>query len=186
MGLQSLFADCNLKLQLSLHTDSSSAKAVASRRGAGKSTRHMQTSRRKEWSDRTSCEDGETRNPRKSRSSRMSSLQLNGWKRVMQRSRTNRMMRLQRSRTSRRMQNCDGCILWIELSKMVESGDMDKLCGLGWNFATREKDQNHELTEWRLLRRCDVNCSAMPCAAATWQDIGLMSCRNWKRKRKKT
>ena len=43
MGLQSLFADWNLKLQLSLHTDSSSVKAVASRRGAGKSTRHVQT-----------------------------------------------------------------------------------------------------------------------------------------------
>ena len=42
LGLQSLFADWNLKLQLSLHTESSSAKAVASRRGAGKSTRHMQ------------------------------------------------------------------------------------------------------------------------------------------------
>ena len=42
-GLQSLFADWNLKLQLSLHTDSSSAKAVASRRGTGKSTRHIQT-----------------------------------------------------------------------------------------------------------------------------------------------
>ena len=27
----------------------------------------------------------------------------------------------QRSRTSRRMQNCDGCILWIDFSKMVES-----------------------------------------------------------------
>ena len=33
--------------------------------------------------------------------------------------------------------------------------------------------------------RCG-NCSAMPCAAATWQDKGLMSCRNWKRRRKKT
>ena len=43
MGLQSLFADWNLKLQLLLHTDSSSVKAVASRRGAGKSTRHVQT-----------------------------------------------------------------------------------------------------------------------------------------------
>ena len=42
LGLQSLFADWNLKLQLSLHTDSSSAKEVASRRGAGKSTRHIQ------------------------------------------------------------------------------------------------------------------------------------------------
>ena len=31
LGLQSLFADWNLKLQLSLHTDSSSAKAIASR-----------------------------------------------------------------------------------------------------------------------------------------------------------
>ena len=41
--LQSLFAYWNLKLQLSLHTDSSSSKAVASRRGAGKSTRHVQT-----------------------------------------------------------------------------------------------------------------------------------------------
>ena len=30
------------------------------------------------------------------------------------------------------------------------------------------------------------NCSAMPCAAATWQDKGLMSCRNWKRTRQKT
>ena len=43
LGLQSLFADWNLKLQLSLNTDSLSAKAVASRRGAGKSTRHTQT-----------------------------------------------------------------------------------------------------------------------------------------------
>ena len=43
MGLQSLFADWNLKLQPSLHTESSSAKAVASRRRAGKSTRHIQT-----------------------------------------------------------------------------------------------------------------------------------------------
>ena len=43
MGLQSLFADCNLKLQLSLHTDSSIAKALASRKGTGKSTRHIQT-----------------------------------------------------------------------------------------------------------------------------------------------
>ena len=43
LGLQSLFAGWNLKLRLSLHTESSSAKAVASRRGAGKSTRHMQT-----------------------------------------------------------------------------------------------------------------------------------------------
>ena len=43
LGLQSLFAYWNLKLQLTLHTDSSSAKAVASRRGAGKSTRHIQT-----------------------------------------------------------------------------------------------------------------------------------------------
>ena len=43
LGLQSLFADWNLKLQLSLHTDSSSAKAIASRRGTGKSTRHIQT-----------------------------------------------------------------------------------------------------------------------------------------------
>ena len=42
-GPQSLFAYWNLELQLSLHTDSSSAKAVASRRGAGKSTRHIQT-----------------------------------------------------------------------------------------------------------------------------------------------
>ena len=31
-----------LKLQLSLHTDSSSAKAIASRKGTGKSTRHIQ------------------------------------------------------------------------------------------------------------------------------------------------
>ena len=30
------------------------------------------------------------------------------------------------------------------------------------------------------------NCSAMPWAAATWQDKGLMSCRNWKRRRKNT
>ena len=43
LGLQSLFVDWNLKLQLSLHTDSSSAKAIASRRGTGKSTRHIQT-----------------------------------------------------------------------------------------------------------------------------------------------
>ena len=43
LGLQSLFADWNLKLQLSLHADSSSAKAITSRRGTGKSTRHIQT-----------------------------------------------------------------------------------------------------------------------------------------------
>ena len=43
MGLQSLFADWNLELELSLYTDSSSAKAIASRRGTGKSTRHIQT-----------------------------------------------------------------------------------------------------------------------------------------------
>ena len=44
LGLESLFAHWNLKLQLSLHMESSSAKAVVSRRGAGKSTRHIQTS----------------------------------------------------------------------------------------------------------------------------------------------
>ena len=43
LGLQSLFADWNLKLQLSLHADSSSAKAIASRRGTDKSTHHIQT-----------------------------------------------------------------------------------------------------------------------------------------------
>ena len=43
LGLQSLFADWKVNLRLSLHTDSSSAKAVASRRGADKSTRHIQT-----------------------------------------------------------------------------------------------------------------------------------------------
>ena len=43
LGLQRLFADWNLKLQLSLHTDSSSAKAIASRRGTGKSTHHIPT-----------------------------------------------------------------------------------------------------------------------------------------------
>ena len=43
LGLLSLFADWNLKLQLSLHADSSSANAIASRRGTGKSTRHIQT-----------------------------------------------------------------------------------------------------------------------------------------------
>ena len=43
LGFQSLFADWNQKLHLSLHADSSSAKAIASRRGTGKSTRHIQT-----------------------------------------------------------------------------------------------------------------------------------------------
>ena len=43
LGLESLFADWNLELQLSLYTDSSSAKTIASRRGTGKSTRHIQT-----------------------------------------------------------------------------------------------------------------------------------------------
>ena len=43
LGLQSLFADWNLELQLSLHTDSSSAEAIASRRGTVNSTRHIQT-----------------------------------------------------------------------------------------------------------------------------------------------
>ena len=43
LGLQSLFADWNLKLQLSLDTDSSSAKATSSRRRTGKSARHIQT-----------------------------------------------------------------------------------------------------------------------------------------------
>ena len=43
LGLQSLFADWNLELQLSLCADSSSAKAISSRSGTGKSTRHIQT-----------------------------------------------------------------------------------------------------------------------------------------------
>ena len=43
IGSAKLVCRLNLKLQLSLHTESSSAKAVASRRGAGKSTRHTQT-----------------------------------------------------------------------------------------------------------------------------------------------
>ena len=63
LGLQKLvFADWNLKLQHSLHTDSSSAKAVASRKGAGKGTRHILT--RMLWlqervaAKHTSCECG--------------------------------------------------------------------------------------------------------------------------------
>ena len=43
LGLQSHLADWNLPAELVLHTDSSSAKAVATRRGVGKSTRHIQT-----------------------------------------------------------------------------------------------------------------------------------------------
>ena len=43
LDLQSLFVDGNLKLQLPLHTDFSSGKTVASRRGADKSTRLIQT-----------------------------------------------------------------------------------------------------------------------------------------------
>ena len=43
LGLQSLFAHWNLKLQLLLHTDSSSAKAIASRRRTGNGTRLIQT-----------------------------------------------------------------------------------------------------------------------------------------------
>ena len=43
MGLHSSFADWNLSLRLSSHTDFSSARAVAARRGSGKSTRHIQT-----------------------------------------------------------------------------------------------------------------------------------------------
>ena len=35
---------------------------------------------------------------------------------------------LQRSRTSRRVQHCDACILWIEFSKVVESGEWTS-CG---------------------------------------------------------
>ena len=42
LGSAKLVCRPNLKLQLSLNTESSSAKAVASRGGAGKSTRHMQ------------------------------------------------------------------------------------------------------------------------------------------------
>ena len=41
--MQSLFADLNLELQLSLCTDSSSAQAIVSRRRIGKSSRHTQT-----------------------------------------------------------------------------------------------------------------------------------------------
>ena len=96
LGLQSLFADLYLKLQLSWHTDSSSAKAVASRRGVGKSTRHIQT--RMLWQQegaaakhtsaweieswRILCGDwsDRTTNPRKSRSSRKSSWQLKRWR----------------------------------------------------------------------------------------------------------
>ena len=51
LGLQSLFADWNLELQVSLYTDSSSAKAIASRRETSKNTRHIQT--RMLWLART-------------------------------------------------------------------------------------------------------------------------------------
>ena len=43
LGLQSHLADWGLQLQLTLYTDSSSARAVAARRGVGKNTRHIQT-----------------------------------------------------------------------------------------------------------------------------------------------
>ena len=147
LRLQSLFADWNLKLQLSLHTDSSSEGSCFAMRSwqehssntnedamatgtcgssktlasceSGNGIQILQTSRRKDWSDRTSCGDGgqETQGIQQAQEI----LQLKRWKRVMQRSRTNRMMRSQRLRTSRRMHNCDGCILWIEFSNMVES-----------------------------------------------------------------
>ena len=55
--------------------------------------------------------------PKKSRSSRKSSLQWKRW------TSSRRMQGLQSSRMSRRRQNCDGCILWIEFSKMVERGE---------------------------------------------------------------
>ena len=52
---------------------------------------------------------------------------------MMQRSRTYLMMRLQRSRTSRRMQNCDGCILWSEASSKwsrVDNGQDEEPAGI--------------------------------------------------------
>ena len=95
LGLQSLFADWNLKLQLSLHTDSSSAKAIASRRGTGKSTRHIQTrmlwlqERKKPLEDKKNLRNSVqrldklnlaqkhwTRNPKESRKPRKSSLRV--------------------------------------------------------------------------------------------------------------
>ena len=42
-GIQSHLVDWGLQLPLLLHTDSTGAKAVAARRGVGKSTRHIQT-----------------------------------------------------------------------------------------------------------------------------------------------
>ena len=95
-----------------------SSKTLASCE-SGNGINFCRTSRRKDWSDRTSCGDGgqETQGIQQAQEI----LQLKRWKRVMQRSRTNRMMRSQRLRTSRRMHNCDGCILWIEFSNMVES-----------------------------------------------------------------
>ena len=58
-----------------------------------------------------------TRNPKESRKSRKSSLQLKQLK-WMKRSRTgSRTQELQRSRTSRKLQNYDGSILWIDFSK---------------------------------------------------------------------
>ena len=151
LGLQSLFADWNLIPQLSLHTDSSSAKAAASRRGAGKNTRHIQT--RMLWPQervaakhlrdakvatesipadmlanalgRSKVEEfcaeiGQTEPHAKTvdkKSKEVKKLKkvkfaVDGWKRMMQRSRTSRRMQgMQRSRTSRRMQKCDGCTL---------------------------------------------------------------------------
>ena len=43
------------------------------------------------------------------------------------------------------MQHCDGCILWTESSKMVESGEMDKL----WN---QKASLNLPMWSWLELR----------------------------------
>ena len=166
LGLQSLFADWNLKLQLSLHTDSSSAKAIASRRGTGKSTRHIQTmmlwlqervaakhlrvvkvasesnpadvltkahgrSKVEEFcaeigqtEPRAETVVKESKRAKKPKEVKFAVEAIEMDETVKNRFKDARIARaksLQRSRTSRRLKNYNGCILWIDFSKIAEN-----------------------------------------------------------------
>ena len=153
LGLQNLFADWNLKLQLSLHTDSSSAKAIASRRGTGKSTRHIQMemlwlqehvaakhlrvvkvareSNPAEMLTKTlgrskveefCAEIGQTEPRAEMEGCRISKVK--------------NKLRIAKIRTSRRLQNYNGCILWIDFSKLPKLSKV-------WNMDNCETRRDH-------------------------------------------
>ena len=191
-GLQSLFADWNLELQLSLHIDSSSAKAISSRRGTGKSTRHIQT--RMLWlQERVAAKhlrvvkvasesnpadiltkalgrskieefcaeigqtepcaetlDKESKGVKKTKGSQVcgEAIEMDevvkNWFKDARIARAKNTQELQRSRTSRRLKNYNGCIQWIDFSKIAETvGSVED--GQLWN---RKGSLNPSTRSW--------------------------------------